>query len=454
MPRTRIAHIITRLINGGADENTVCCCNWAARQGHDVVLLHGEVAHPEIMAKVHPHVTFVRIPSLVRELSPVSDLKALWDVTRQMRAFKPDIVHTHTSKAGIIGRFAARLAGVPTIVHGVHIVPFENVGRLQRLIYLAAERAAAPLTDAFINVSAGMRDLCLKAGVGRPAQHHVVRSGFDLARFRNASPPADWRELLSSGSYPFSLREKAGMRGANQGKVLNASSSADWRERLAAGSYPFSPREKVGMRGSKPTKVLLMLAAFESRKRHREFLDAFAKVAAKIPDVKLLLAGDGPLRPQIEHRIAAHKLERQVILTGFRNDPERLIALADLCLLTSMREGLPRVIVQYLAGGKPCIATDLPGLEEVLRDGENGVITPADDLAATAETAADLLSDRPTLARLTEGALRTDLSAWDAAQMCAHVEAVYAALQGASPHSRPALQRNINRQQLGGDTSP
>ncbi|TIS67764.1 MAG: glycosyltransferase family 4 protein [Mesorhizobium sp.] len=376
--RLRIAHVITRLINGGADENTVHSCNWAAQGGHHVVLLHGETVLPEIIAKVDPRVELIGVPGLTRSISPVSDMRALLALTRRFRALNADIVHTHTSKAGILGRFAAWAAGVPAIVHGVHIVPFVNVGVAERFAYLALEKLAAPVTSAFISVSEGIRDLCLSAGVGHPDKHYVVHSGFDLDRFRNAGPPDGWRDLL----------------------------------RLT----PDAPRPSV----------LLMIAAFEPRKRHTEFLDAFNKVAVRLPDAVLVLAGDGPLRSTVESRAKRLGLEGQVVFTGYRDDPERLIALADLCLLCSMREGLPRVVMQYLAGGKPCVACDLPGLREVLRPGINGVITPADDLAAMADAIAALLEDRRRLACLAQGAAAaTDLSNWDVKLMGKRTDAIY-----------------------------
>ncbi|RWK08168.1 MAG: glycosyltransferase family 4 protein [Mesorhizobium sp.] len=375
--RLRIAHVITRLINGGADENTVYSCNWAAQRGHDVFLLHGEAVHPEIVAKVDPRVELIGIPDLTRSLSPASDVRALLALTLRFRALNADIVHTHTSKAGILGRFAAWAAGVPVIIHGVHIVPFVNVGVAERLTYLALEKLAAPVTSAFISVSEGIRDLCMSAGVGHADKHHVVYSGFDLDRFRNASPPADWRELL----------------------------------RLT----PDAPRPRV----------LLMIAAFEPRKRHAEFLEVFKKVAVRLPDTVLVLAGDGPLRSIAEQQVNRLGLQRRVVFAGYRDDPERLIALADLCLLCSIREGLPRVLMQYLAGGKPCVACDLPGLREVLRPGTNSVITPPDDLGAMADTTATLLEDRERLACLARGAAATDLSNWDANRMGKQIDAIY-----------------------------
>jgi glycosyltransferase involved in cell wall biosynthesis len=291
-------------------------------------------------------------------------------------------VHTHTSKAGILGRFAAWVAGVPAIVHGVHIVPFANVGIAERFAYLALEKLAAPVTSAFISVSESIRDLCLSAGVGYPGKHYVVHSGFDLDRFRKASPPDDWRDLL----------------------------------RLT----PDAPRPPV----------LLMIAAFEPRKRQAEFLDVFKTIATRLPDAVLVFAGDGPLRSRVESRAKWLGLEHRVVFTGYRNDPERLIALADLCLLCSMREGLPRVVMQYLAGGKPCVACDLPGLREVLRPGINGVITPADDLAAVADATAALLEDRTRLACLAHDAAATDLSSWDAKLMGKWIEAIYREVLG------------------------
>ena len=157
---------------------------WAAQAGHDVVLLHGDAVHSEIIAKVDPRVELIAgVPGLTRSISPVSDVRALLALTRRFRALNADIVHTHTSKAGILGRFAAWAAGVPAIVHGVHIVPFVNVGVAERFAYLALEKLAALVTSAFINVSAGIRDLCLSAGMGRPDKHYVVHSGFRSRSF-------------------------------------------------------------------------------------------------------------------------------------------------------------------------------------------------------------------------------------------------------------------------------
>jgi glycosyltransferase involved in cell wall biosynthesis len=373
----RIAHVITRLINGGADENTVISCNQAALSGHSVMLVHGVQTRPEILSAVDARVELVELRSLVQPVAPLSDMRALSDLVRTFRRYPPDVVHTHTSKAGILGRLAARSASVPVLVHGVHIVPFVNVGRLERYAYLTAERAVQGMTHAFIDVSPAMRDLCVKAGVGTPERHHVVPSGFDLSVFRTATEPENWRDLL-----------------------------------------------RLGLDDPRPP-VVVMLAVFEARKRHLECLERLPEIVARFPEVRFVFAGDGRLRSDIEARIRTLGIERNVVLTGFHPHPEQLIGLADICLLASAREGLPRVLLQYLAGGKPVIAADLPSIDEVLRHDVNGLVLRS-DLEGLADAVIALLEDPARRARLARGAATTELSEWDAARMGERLEAVYA----------------------------
>jgi glycosyltransferase involved in cell wall biosynthesis len=374
----RIAHVITRLINGGADENTVISCNQAVRSGHSVMLVHGAQTRPEILAAVDARVEIVEVPSLVQPIAPLGDTRALIDLVQTFRHHRPDVVHTHTSKAGILGRLAARAARVPVLVHGVHIVPFANVGPLDRHAYLAAERAVQGMTHAFIDVSPAMRDLCVRAGVGSPERHYVVPSGFDLSLFRNATEPADWRDLLR-------LR-------------------------------PDDPRPPI----------VVMLAVFEPRKRHLECLERIPRIVARFPEARFVFAGDGKLRSDVEARIRTLGIERNVVLTGFYPHPEQLIALADVCLLASSREGLSRALMQYLAGSKPVVASDLPSIDDVLRHDVNGLVASSDDLDGLADAVIALLEDDAWRARLARGAARTELSEWGVARMGERIEAVYA----------------------------
>jgi glycosyltransferase involved in cell wall biosynthesis len=372
----RIAHVITRLMQAGSEENTIATCRAQASAGHQVVLLHGNEWSARQIEKCGDGVEVREIRNLVHRLDPRKDLGAVLALRAFFLEWLPTVVHTHQSKAGVVGRIAAKLAKVPVIIHGVHIVPFINVSRAARTIYLAAERAVAGFTHAFINVSEGTRQCYLEHGVGRPETHFVAHSGFEVERFHGASVPDHWRALAG----------------------------------VPEGTTP---------------PIVLMLAALEERKRHVEFVSAFARVVAKVPNVRLLLCGVGPTRERIEATIARLGLSDNVHLLGFQSRPEQWIALADLTVLTSMREGLPRVIVQSMAGGKPVVTTHLPGIAEIVTDGHNGIVTASDDLDATADVIAEVLLDHERLGRMKVAAASTDVSSWRVESMCSTMAEVY-----------------------------
>jgi len=386
----KIVHVLTRLLRAGSEENTLACCLAQARHGHEVMLVHGEEYDPSLRASVGGSLRVVTLEKLINSISPSRDFSAFAQLTRLMRDWQPDIVHTHQSKAGIVGRLAAKEANVPCIIHGVHILPFVHVVIAQNLIYLAAERLAANFTRAFIDVSQAMRDICIANHLGSPDQHHVVHSGFDLARFANAQWPQDPHLLLGTAI------------------------------------------------GEPKPPVVLMLAALEPRKRHVEFIEAFGQVVDRIPNVRLLLAGEGPARSAVESAIERSPFANSVRMIGYHCEPERLISLADVCVLTSMREGLPRVVMQYLAGGRPCVVSHLPGVEEVVKHGVNGIVTPVEDVGAAAAAVTDLLVNEHYRERLADGARLTDLSSWGLDTMCEQVETVYqSVLEQAFSAARP-----------------
>lgn len=378
----KIVHVLTRLLRAGSEENTLACCLAQVKHGHEVLLVHGNENDATLQASVAKTMRVVALETLVHPLSPSNDIAALRQLSRLLLEWHPDIVHTHQSKAGIIGRLAAKRANVPGIIHGVHILPFLDVGHAQKLTFLAAERMTAKVTRAFIDVSQSMRDICIAHHIGSPDQHHVVHSGFDLIRFSRARWPEQAARLL--------------------------------------GIAPGEPKPPV----------VLMLAALEPRKRHVEFIEAFAQVVDRIPDVRLILAGEGPTRPDVEAAIKRSPVASSIHLIGYHSEPEQLINMADVCVLTSMREGLPRVVMQYLAGGRPCVVSQIPGLDEIVRHGVNGIVTPAHDVDAAAAAVADLLENKAYHAQLAEGAKRTDLSSWGLDAMCDSVETVYQSVLG------------------------
>ncbi|TGT45124.1 glycosyltransferase, partial [Mesorhizobium sp. M8A.F.Ca.ET.167.01.1.1] len=169
---------------------------------------------------------------------------------------------------------------------------------------------------------------------------HVVHSGLDLARFANAQWPQEAPLLLGTAV------------------------------------------------GEPKPPVVLMLAALEPRKRHVEFIESFGQVVDRIPNVRLLVAGEGPARSAVESAIERSPFANNVRMIGYHREPERLISLADVCVLTSMREELPRVMMQYLAGGRASVISHLPGVEEIVKHGVNAIVTPAEDVGAAAAAVA------------------------------------------------------------------
>lgn len=374
----KIVHIITRFIRGGADENTLYSCNGQAALGHDVYLLYGRENHDDILSRVHPNVKLICIKSLIRNLHPLKDFRSLFNIHFHLNRIRPDIVHTHTSKAGFVGRIAAKLSGSPIIIHGVHILPFLNVKPMEKLAYLACEKILSPVTDAFVDVSTGMKEECLAQHIGNDNNHFIIPSGMDVNLFRDAKP--------------ISLKEMEETCPAPSMKWANA-------------------------------KLILMVAAFEERKRHLEFLNVFARIVRSNPDACLLLAGAGPLESAILARIETLGLTGHVRIIGFRSDVARWIKTAQFCILSSEREGLPRVVVQYALGGKPIVATDLPGIDFIVQNDVTGYrVNSIEEMEAPINR---LLNDSTISTRLETGIGNIDLSPWSISYMNEKLEELY-----------------------------
>ena len=376
----RIAHVITRFIRGGADENTLYSCNGQAAQGHDVLLVHGDEFDEPLRQQLDSRVVAVRLPSLRRPIHPRRDWQAYAACVELFRKWRPDIVHTHTSKAGIVGRWAAWRAKVPVVIHGIHILPHVNEGWLQRHVFLAIERASARITDAFVNVGQDMMDQALRDRIGRPDQHLVIPSGMDLEKFRSAfASHVEWEKILGP----------------------------------AAEGLPEAPR------------FVVLVSRLEQRKGQSAFLEIFQSIARRVPQAVLLLAGEGPERAALEARVKELNLHGRVVFAGFREDVENLLSIAEVGLLTSRREGLPRVIIQYALAGLPVVATDIPGVREVIEPGVHGFTAPPDDLSGMEEPLVRLLTDEPFRLEMAARIRAKDFSAWSIESMVGQLDRLY-----------------------------
>lgn len=370
----RIVHVITRFIRGGADENTMLTCNGQVQRGHDVHLIMGDF-HPEMRAALDPRVTVHHLTSLRREPT-VRDVQCLAQLVGTFRKIRPDVVHTHESKAGVLGRVAGRLGGVPLVVHGVHILPFIGVSRPVAMAYLGLEKLAARYTHAYVSVSDEMRNVCLANGLGTPDMHVVAPSGMDLGRFRHAAP-------------------------IDRGAILPGIAVPEGRP------------------------IALLASALEPRKRVAELIAELGRSDRAVPWT-LLISGEGHERDRIERTIDESGLGDRVHLLGFRSDLPNLLASCDFVVHAAANEGLPRVLVQAVLAGRPIASTALPGIERIVTADVSGLLSDVDSIPALAANFIRLASDADQRDRMARHARAQDLSDWDADTMVDRIEAVYA----------------------------
>lgn len=375
----RMLHVITRLVRGGADENTLYTVQGLDKRRYAVDLAVGagsELAHFAIPEGV----TVYLIPCLVRDPHPVKDLVALWQLAWLMRRGRYQIVHTHTAKAGFLGRVAAALARTPIIVHTVHGTTFhDHLPRAVSWFYVLLERVAAGFTDQFVVVGEDMKDLYVRAGIGRAEAYETIYSGMPL------------------------------------------------HEYIAAGAMTPSERNAVRAElGLEPDQsVVAMAARLEERKGHIYLLEAVRRLKDEHPNLRVLLLGEGTLRASLKSRCRDLGIDDIVFFLGHRSDLPRVLAAADISVLTSLWEGLPRVLVQSAAAGKPILTFDVEGAWEVVREGLTGFIVPSRDVEAFTARLDRLLRDRVLARTLGEAGRAQVNSQWSVETMVERLDRLY-----------------------------
>jgi glycosyltransferase involved in cell wall biosynthesis len=352
----RVTHVITRLIVGGAQENTIASVRGLReRPGLEVDLVAGPTRGPEgslesLVAEEPPLLTIV--PQLVRALHPWNDYLAWRSLTELFRERRPEIVHTHSGKAGILGRLAAARAGVPIILHTIHgpsFGPFQ--GPFANALFRTAERYAAQVTTHFVVVAEAMKQQYLAAGVGRSDQFTRIFSGFPL-------------EPFLSSTNDLQLRAKFGLT---------------------------------------PDDIVIgKIARLFKLKGHDDLLAVAPRLVRNCSRIKFLLVGDGPWRGRFENEVRALGLEKHVVFTGLvaPTDVPPLVGIMDLLVHLSLREGLPRALPQALAAARPVVAYDADGAREVCLENETGFILRPGDLPGLHERLLRLAQDAALRGRL------------------------------------------------------
>jgi len=399
----RILHISTRLILGGSQENTVLSCEGQARRGDEVHLAYGPIYGPEgsmldrareFRTSAGAPITLHEIPDLVREVRPLRDRRAYLQLRSLIDRVGPDIVHTHSSKAGILGRLAAWHArgpggaARPAIVHTIHGPPFMPVEggplaslkiRLANAAFAAAERHAARRCDLIVSVADAMTERFRALAIGTSEQYMTVRSGMETDPFTKPDPHTSRDQL----------------------------------------------RAELGL--DPDDFVIGTIARLAQHKGHDDLLDAVADDLRNNPDWKLLWVGDGWWRNRLLARAREMDVEDRIVLTGLVA-PERIPAMLrtmDVLVHPSAREGLPRTVPQAMLSGVCPIATDIDGTPEICREMQTGRLVPEGDPRSLAEAVRWAYKHPDQRQRLAERGRAECMTTFDAETMIDALYAVY-----------------------------
>ena len=344
MVAASVAHIITKLELGGAQQNTLFTVSHLDATRFRPILITGEPGVLDQEARALEGVSFHQIPSLVRPIRPLRDALALLLLTTLLRRLKPAIVHTHSSKAGVLGRLAAWAAGVPIIIHTIHGFGFTRYQHaLHRWILIASERLVSRLTTRFFCVSEASRRTGIELGLFSPERSTVIRSGVDLAAFRRE--PAD-------------------------------------RE---------AKRRELGCEPGQP--LVGMVAPLKPQKAPVDFVRVAKVIHRKFPGARFVLVGDGELRPAVEAEVQRLGLQAVFRLAGWRRNIAEVLHCLDVFVLTSLWEGLPRVYLEALSASVPVVGTRVDGATEVIEDGVNGFLAEPGDIQTLADRVMRLLAE-------------------------------------------------------------
>ncbi|MCE9547328.1 MAG: glycosyltransferase family 4 protein [Planctomycetia bacterium] len=394
----RIAHVITRMILGGAQENTLLAClDLRDLYGDDVLLMTGPALGPEgtlLEEAQRAGLPVVVIDSLRRAIHPWRDWQSYRALRRELARFQPDVVHTHSAKGGMLGRIAATSLGVPAVVHTVHGAPFHPYqSGAPRALFRACERYAARKCHALVSVADAMTDLMVEAAVAPRSKFTTIYSGMNVEPF------------------------------------------------LAADATRDHVRRQLGY--SHDDVVVGKVARLFHLKGHEYLIRAAEQAVEQNPNLRFLLVGDGILQTPLQEQIERAGLTRYFHFTGLVT-PDRvaeLVGAMDIVVHVSLREGLARVLPQALIAGRPVISYDIDGAREVVLPDQTGVLLPPREVDGLAAAMVRLAADPALRARLGAEGRRRFVDVFRHQQTSAAQRALYQQLLARGPRAEALAAR-------------
>lgn len=386
MTKIKVLHLITHLGFGGASDNTLLTVKDLSRARYEVHLGAGADYVDWVEQGQEYADAFVMFPQLYRSPRPLADLRLLWQLYRFFRTQRYDIVHTHNAKAGVIGRLAAYLAGVPIILHSMHLLSWQDMeadrsgilkqikAAVQERIYFWLEKFAATLSDSVITVSQLNREEAAQAGLAPLEKLTVVYSGIEYDRFQ-----------------------------------VNVDRAAKCR---ALGLNPNQP-------------IIGMIGRLSPQKAPLDFVAAAKQVLAARPDAQFIMIGEGPLADEVQ---AAVGNEERIHLLGYRDDVPELLSLLDIFSLSSHWEGLGRALTEAMSVGIPVAVTAVNGVPEIVHHGQTGLLSPPAEPEKLADNIIWLLEHPDKAKAMSQRGQDEVLPHFGAQQMIEQIEAIYETL--------------------------
>ena len=345
MEKIKVCHIITKLELGGAQKVALYIVSHLDREKFIPVFIAGKGGFLDHETAELNGVKVYLTSSLIRQIRPCRDLLGFFGILRILLKERPGIVHTHSSKAGILGRWAAFIAGVPVIVHTVHGFGFNDSQKgLMRSVLIWVEKLTAMITDRLIVVTKLDKEKGLRHGIGNDEKYALIRAGIDVEAYKKVRVDKEHKKA------ELGIAPGAG--------------------------------------------VVTTIGPFKPQKNLKDFVEVAKKVHERSPETIFLIVGDGEQRKDLEFLVYAYGLKDQVKLLGWRNDIAEILAVTDIFAMTSLWEGLPRTILEAMCLKLPVVANAVDGVKEIVKDGISGYLTEPFDTSRMAELIEKLLNDR------------------------------------------------------------
>lgn len=379
MKKIKVLHTITRMIVGGASENTMLSAQLIDKEKFTVKVISGRQVGSsgsllEECKKRNVKIHYFN--GLVREISPLNDLIHIIKFVDYLKKNKFDIIHTHSSKAGILHRIAAKLAGIPIIVHTIHGWSFNcKMPSWKRKLYIVLERFTAKLTTKLIAVTQFDIEKGLKERIGNRNQYCKIHSAIEIERYEKPEKPV-----------------------------------SDIKVEL----------------GIESDKVIIgTVSRMDEQKAPLDFMRAAQKIIQEYDNVQFLFIGDGPLKSEVMQFISENNLQHIILTPGLRYDVPNMLAVMDIFILTSLWEGLPRVFSQAMAARKPIIATRVDGAPEIICSGENGFLVDPGDIDSMCGRIETLLINQELCKKFSENGYERISPDFDVNHMIRQLEELY-----------------------------